>query len=154
MKIEYIEILGMKKELEKDIIKMTNSYLKFKRHVESFIEKQNDFFKKEDEKIKINQRIKNNLPEDTIKLFQVKIKDLQLSNRASKCLFDAKIEYIYQLVCLTEGELLRKKSLGRTTLNEIKSMLNLIGLRMGMYNSEELKSFAEITGLKLYSGTW
>ncbi|MCT4642255.1 MAG: DNA-directed RNA polymerase subunit alpha [Bacteriovoracaceae bacterium] len=60
------------------------------------------------------------------------VSELELSVRSANCLQNANIKYIYELVSKTEGEMLRTKNFGRKSLNEIKEMLSLMGLGLGM----------------------
>ena len=52
--------------------------------------------------------------------------------RSQNCLQNAGIEYIYQLVERTEAEMLKTKNFGRKSLNEIKEILQGMGLSLGM----------------------
>lgn len=60
------------------------------------------------------------------------VSELELSVRSANCLQNANIKYIYELVSKTEGEMLRTKNFGRKSLNEIKEILTLMGLGLGM----------------------
>ncbi len=60
------------------------------------------------------------------------VSELELSVRSANCLQNANIKYIYELVSKTEGEMLRTKNFGRKSLNEIKEILTLLGLGLGM----------------------
>jgi DNA-directed RNA polymerase subunit alpha len=60
------------------------------------------------------------------------VSELELSVRSANCLQNANIKYIYELVSKTEGEMLRTKNFGRKSLNEIKEILNSMGLGLGM----------------------
>lgn len=60
------------------------------------------------------------------------VSELELSVRSANCLQNANIKYIYELVSKTEGEMLRTKNFGRKSLNEIKEILNTMGLGLGM----------------------
>jgi DNA-directed RNA polymerase subunit alpha len=60
------------------------------------------------------------------------VSELELSVRSANCLQNANIKYIYELVSKTEGEMLRTKNFGRKSLNEIKEILNNMGLGLGM----------------------
>ncbi|MDR2351578.1 MAG: DNA-directed RNA polymerase subunit alpha [Deltaproteobacteria bacterium] len=60
------------------------------------------------------------------------VDDLELSVRAANCLKNADIYYIGELVQKTEGEMLKTKNFGRKSLNEIKEVLNHLGLSLGM----------------------
>jgi len=81
------------------------------------------------------------------------VSELELSVRSSNCLKKADIKYIGDLVQKTEIEMLKTKNFGRKSLNEIKEILNEMGLRFGMKlenwppedltESEEKKTFSE-----------
>lgn len=60
------------------------------------------------------------------------VDDLELSVRSSNCLKNANIRYIGELVCRSEAEMLKTKNFGRKSLNEIKEILILMGLGLGM----------------------
>jgi DNA-directed RNA polymerase subunit alpha len=57
---------------------------------------------------------------------------MELSVRASNCLESAKIHTIGDLVKMTEGDLLKVRSFGKTSLREVKRKLQDIGLSLGM----------------------
>ncbi len=61
-----------------------------------------------------------------------KIDELELSVRAYNCLKNANIKNIADLVQKTEYEMLKTKNFGRKSLNEIKELLNSMGLSFGM----------------------
>jgi len=60
------------------------------------------------------------------------IAELDLSVRAGNCLDSAKISMVGQLVQLTDADLLRVRSFGRTSLREVKRKLADLGLSLGM----------------------
>lgn len=60
------------------------------------------------------------------------IATLDLSVRASNCLESAKIHTIGDLTKMTEGDLLKVRSFGKTSLREVKRKLQDIGLSLGM----------------------
>ena len=60
------------------------------------------------------------------------IQELELSVRASNCLESAKTERVGDLVKMTEGDLLKIRSFGKTSLREIRRKLADIGLSLGM----------------------
>jgi len=65
------------------------------------------------------------------------IQELELSVRASNCLESAKIETVRELVQLTEAELLKIRSFGKTSLREIKRKLADVGLSLGMKDTAQ-----------------
>lgn len=67
------------------------------------------------------------------------VSELELSVRSANCLQNANIKYIYELVSKTEGEMLRTKNFGRKSLNEIKEILQTMGLGLGMKIDNLLK---------------
>ncbi len=60
------------------------------------------------------------------------VDDLELTVRSANCLKAENIYYIGDLIQRTETELLKTPNLGRKSLNEIKEVLALRGLAMGM----------------------
>lgn len=60
------------------------------------------------------------------------VSELELSVRSANCLKNANISLIGQLVQKTETEMLKTKNFGRKSLNEIKSILEEMGLSLGM----------------------
>lgn len=60
------------------------------------------------------------------------VDDLELSVRSANCLKNANIRFIGELVMKTEAEMLKTKNFGRKSLNEIKEILNEMGLSLGM----------------------
>ncbi|MCM8782848.1 MAG: DNA-directed RNA polymerase subunit alpha [Candidatus Omnitrophica bacterium] len=68
------------------------------------------------------------------------ISELELSVRSSNCLREAKIKTIADLVVKTEEEMLTLKNFGKKSLNEIKNLLQGMGLSFGMQvDPEKLK---------------
>ncbi|MEE2638370.1 MAG: DNA-directed RNA polymerase subunit alpha [Acidobacteriota bacterium] len=60
------------------------------------------------------------------------VEELELSVRSYNCLKNANIRTIRELVQKTEPEMLRTKNFGRKSLNEIKEILQGMGLGLGM----------------------
>ena len=60
------------------------------------------------------------------------VEELELSVRSYNCLKNANIRSIRELVQKTESEMLRTKNFGRKSLNEIKEILQGMGLSLGM----------------------
>ena len=61
-----------------------------------------------------------------------KVDELELSVRSANCLKNDNIVYIGDLIQKTEGEMLRTPNFGRKSLNEIKEVLGVMGLHLGM----------------------
>ncbi len=60
------------------------------------------------------------------------VEELELSVRSYNCLKNADIRTIGELVNKTEAEMLKTKNFGRKSLNEIKEILQGMGLSLGM----------------------
>jgi DNA-directed RNA polymerase subunit alpha len=60
------------------------------------------------------------------------VEELELSVRSYNCLKNANIRTIRELVQKSEAEMLKTKNFGRKSLNEIKEILQTMGLSLGM----------------------
>jgi len=60
------------------------------------------------------------------------VSELELSVRSSNCLKNANITLIGELVQKSESEMLKTKNFGRKSLNEIKAILEEMGLSLGI----------------------
>ena len=60
------------------------------------------------------------------------VEELELSVRSYNCLKNANIQTIRELVQKSENEMLKTKNFGRKSLNEIKEILQKMGLSLGM----------------------
>lgn len=70
------------------------------------------------------------------------VNELELSVRAANCLKNVDLSTIRDLVQKTEAEMLKTKNFGRKSLNEIKEVLEEMGLHLGM-DLDELGAAAE-----------
>lgn len=61
-----------------------------------------------------------------------KVEELELSVRSANCLKNENIIYIGDLVQKTENEMLKTPNFGRKSLNEIREVLEIMGLSLGM----------------------
>ena len=61
-----------------------------------------------------------------------KVDELELSVRSANCLKNDNIVYIGDLVLRSEPEMLRTPNFGRKSLNEIREVLKVMGLELGM----------------------
>jgi len=64
--------------------------------------------------------------------FSMSVHELELSVRANNCLEAAKIETVGHLAGMTESDLLKIRSFGKTSLREVKRKLQDMGLSLGM----------------------
>ncbi|HUU14567.1 MAG TPA: DNA-directed RNA polymerase subunit alpha [Terriglobia bacterium] len=65
------------------------------------------------------------------------VEELELSVRSYNCLKNANISTIRELVVRSEQEMLKTKNFGRKSLNEIKEILTVMGLSLGMKFDEK-----------------
>jgi len=65
------------------------------------------------------------------------VEELELSVRSYNCLKNANIQTISELIQKTDGEMLKTRNFGRKSLNEIKEILEEMGLHLGMKIDEE-----------------
>jgi DNA-directed RNA polymerase subunit alpha len=72
------------------------------------------------------------------------VEELELSVRSYNCLKNANIQSICELVQKSDGEMLRTRNFGRKSLNEIKEILEGMGLHFGVkLEAEDLKQIAQ-----------
>ena len=71
------------------------------------------------------------------------VQELDLSVRANNCLESARIQTVRDLVLKGDGELLKVRSFGKTSLREVKRRLQDLGLRLGM-TEDELSSISRV----------
>ncbi|MHC4173379.1 MAG: DNA-directed RNA polymerase subunit alpha [Planctomycetota bacterium] len=72
------------------------------------------------------------MDEELAKKLSMPIQELEFSVRAGNCLESTKVETVGQLVKMTDADLLKIRSFGKTSLREIKRKLADIGLSLGM----------------------
>jgi DNA-directed RNA polymerase subunit alpha len=70
--------------------------------------------------------------EELTKKLNTPIQELELSVRVSNCLESIKVGTVGQLAKMTEADLLKIRSFGKTSLREVKRKLADIGLSLGM----------------------
>jgi DNA-directed RNA polymerase subunit alpha len=75
------------------------------------------------------------------------VDELELSVRSANCLQNANIRFIGELVQRSEAEMLKTKNFGRKSLNEIKEVLESMGLELGM-TLESFPDRAEIERIR------
>jgi len=76
------------------------------------------------------------------------IDELELSARAHNCLVNANIGRVLDLVNLSEDDSLKIKNFGKKSLDEVKEVLDSMGLHFGMHIKEE----AALNALKRKTG--
>jgi DNA-directed RNA polymerase subunit alpha len=99
-----------------------------RKHLNPFVQ----YFDLGEDRISDEAAAAASVDEDLIRKLNMPIADLDLSVRASNCLESARIETVAQLVIMSEPELLKLRSFGKTSLREVKRKLMDIGLDMGI----------------------
>lgn len=80
--------------------------------------------------------------EELIRKLQMPLSELDLSVRASNCLESSKINTVGDLVSMSENELLKVRSFGKTSLREVKRKLVDMNLELDMDLPEEVEQEA------------
>jgi DNA-directed RNA polymerase subunit alpha len=80
--------------------------------------------------------VKEEVDKELAQKLAMPIQELELSVRASNCLESVKVETVAQLAQMTEADLLKIRSFGKTSLREVKRKLADIGLSLGMTGVE------------------
>ncbi len=86
--------------------------------------------------IEVPERPKPAIDEELTQKLEMPVAELELSVRVSNCLESIKIETVGQLVKMTEAELLKVRSFGKTSLREVQRKLSDLGLALGMTDVE------------------
>ena len=81
--------------------------------------------------------------EELLRKLQMPMSELDLSVRANNCLESAQVNTVGELVAMTETDLLKVRSFGRTSLREVKRKLIDLGLDLGMDLPAEATASAE-----------
>jgi len=85
-----------------------------------------------DEQVVSEEAEEAGVDEELIEKLETPIEALELTVRSSNCLGSAHIEKVGQLVQMTEADLLKVRSFGKTSLREIRRKLADMGLTLGM----------------------
>jgi DNA-directed RNA polymerase subunit alpha len=75
--------------------------------------------------------------EELAQKLNMPIQELELSVRAGNCLEAVKVTTVGELAAMSEADLLKIRSFGKTSLREIKRKLADIGLTLGMPDDDE-----------------
>lgn len=89
-----------------------------------------------EEKLVVDEAEEEGEAEDLKAKLDMPIEELELSVRSNNCLQAVKVQKVRELVKMTEAELLKVRSFGKTSLREVKRKLADIGLSLGMTNVE------------------
>ncbi|MFC1633604.1 DNA-directed RNA polymerase subunit alpha [Planctomycetota bacterium] len=104
-----------------------------RKHVNPFVQ----YFELGEETVAASQIAEDEKEEQAVdeelaQKLNMPIQELELSVRASNCIESVKLQTVGELAKMTEGDLLKIRSFGKTSLREIKRKLADIGLSLGM----------------------
>lgn len=85
---------------------------------------------------RMNESIEGDISQALQERLAMPVSQLDLTVRASNCLESAKVTTVGELVRMTETDLLKVRSFGRTSLREVKRKLADLGLSLGMTFSD------------------
>ncbi|MCB1195225.1 DNA-directed RNA polymerase subunit alpha [bacterium] len=100
----------------------------FKEHLNVFVEYTDQAYEIE----KDDDREEKSETEELEKMLLMSINEIELSVRSANCIASANIATIGELVQKTESEMLKYRNFGKKSLNEIKAILDGMGLKLGM----------------------
>jgi DNA-directed RNA polymerase subunit alpha len=106
----------------------------YRRHLNAFVlfdsKGDGDFVAADPSASEFNEANRENT--ELSNALEAPISDLELSVRARNCLDGANLRTLWDLVSLSENEVINLKNLGKTSLTEIKNKLSERGLSLGM----------------------
>ena len=109
-----------------------------RNHLQLFISIEDQFISEPDEEV--DEKF-----EETRKLLQMNVEELELSVRSSNCLRAADIKTLADLVQKSETEMLKYRNFGRKSLTELSQILQAMDLAFGMDIDEYIEAEAENT---------
>jgi len=109
-----------------------------RNHLQLFISIEDQFISEPDEEV--DEKF-----EETKKLLQMNVEELELSVRSSNCLRAADIKTLADLVQKSETEMLKYRNFGRKSLTELSQILQAMDLAFGMDIDEYIEAEVENT---------
>jgi DNA-directed RNA polymerase subunit alpha len=105
-----------------------------RKHINPFVQYFELGEKTTAEKVVLEELKEPGLAEDLQAKLDMSVEELEFSVRPTNCLASAKIQKVRELVKMTEADMLKIRSFGKTSLREVKQKLADIGLSLGMTN--------------------
>ncbi|MFC1737709.1 DNA-directed RNA polymerase subunit alpha [Planctomycetota bacterium] len=107
----------------------------FRKHINPFVQ----YFELGDQTVVehiTEEETEEKVDEELIQKLNIQMQELELSVRANNCLESAGVETVGQLAKMTDVDLLKIRSFGKTSLKEVKKKLAEMGLTLGMTDIE------------------
>jgi len=89
-----------------------------------------------EEEVRTDEAPAGGVDEELAAKLALPIESLQLTVRSSNCLEANHIQTVGQLVKMTEADLLKMRSFGKTSLREVRRKLSELGLSLGMTDTQ------------------
>jgi DNA-directed RNA polymerase subunit alpha len=119
---------------------LTQAALILREYLNIFITQEGEIEIKEDKIDEEKEKLKSMLAKS--------VEELELSVRSSNCLKNANIKTIADLVTKSEVDMLKYRNFGRKSLNEIKEVLQEMGMGLGMKIEKEVLKEIKKAGKK------
>ena len=103
-----------------------------RKHINPFVQYFEAGTEVVDQEIVVEEEVESLVDEELAAKLSMPIRDLELSVRANNCLESIRVTTVGEMVRMTEAELLKVRSFGKTSLREIKRKLSELGLSLGM----------------------
>jgi DNA-directed RNA polymerase subunit alpha len=107
-----------------------------RKHVNPFVQFADLGEERVEEKLEAQEEVAGGVDEELQAKLDMPVEELDLTVRSGNCLQSAKVETVRQLVKMTEADLLKIRSFGKTSLREVKRKLADMGLSLGMTDVE------------------
>lgn len=109
-------------------------------HLSTFVEYNDQVYEIEREEEEKKEKSES---EELERMLLMSINEIELSVRSSNCIHNANISSIGELVQKSESEMLKYRNFGKKSLNEIKAIIDGMGLKLGMTIPEDIKKKIE-----------
>jgi DNA-directed RNA polymerase subunit alpha len=107
-----------------------------RKHINPFVQFAEMGEETVEEELVAQEEVKGGVDEELQAKLEMPVEELDLTVRSGNCLQSAKVTTVRQLVKMTEADLLKIRSFGKTSLREVKRKLADMGLSLGMTDVE------------------
>jgi DNA-directed RNA polymerase subunit alpha len=107
-----------------------------RKHINPFVQFSEMGEERVEEKLAVREETAGHVDEELQAKLEMPVEELDLTVRSGNCLQSAKVATVKELVRMTEADLLKIRSFGKTSLREVKRKLADMGLSLGMTDVE------------------